>query len=540
MDFQRYLQQLFIHRNITIIFFLLLTISIFFPALFNGFIWDDAAIYDNPVIKSVHGLGDIWFHPVTNTHELHYWPIVYTTFWIEYRLWGDNPAGYHLINILLHTMNVVLLWLILRKIGVGGAGLCAILFAVHPVHVESVAWAIERKDVLSVFFYLTAFLCYLAYHDNRSWVKYSLSLIFFISALLSKSIAITLPIAILLYLWWKNGKISKPDFMSIIPFFILACTIAYCDVRFVHQRVALTSFTLNPLQRIYVAGKSLWFYLGKLIFPFNLITVYPRWNLAVSLFSQYFYPLTFLAFLGILILGKKYFGRGAFAALAFFVITLSPTLGFINFSVMYFTFVTDRFQYLASIGPLILAGTIGYKCYTSVTQFWKPLLRIGGVTVIAFLSFLTWKQTDHYKNDETLFRYTILKNPNAWLAYNNLGVTLMANRKYTEAEQCYRQALILNPEFVYIYNNYGLLLVEQNRLQEAVNYFQIAIKYSPSFTKAYDNLGVALAMQGKMNEALLCFKKALMLNPYDPDAKYNLDKATRELNQNHVKNSPTN
>jgi protein O-mannosyl-transferase len=526
--------------RIKIIFIFLLTIIVFFPVLLNGFIWDDDAIYDNPLIQSSHGLAQFWFTPKANTRELHYWPVVYTTFWFEHRLWSDNPFGYHLINLLLHALNIILLWKLLQKINIPGAGFCAILFAVHPVHVESVAWAIERKDVLSVFFYLAAFLIFLEYLDKRTWIKYLVSLSLFLCAMLSKSITVTFPVAILLCLWWKNGTIRKPEFISLLPFFVLAISISYFDVQFVHQRSSLTQFGLTIGQRIYIAGKSLWFYLGKLLVPFNLITIYPRWNLTISSFTQYFYPLTFLAFLGTLFLGKKYFGRGAISALAFFAITLSPTLGFLDFSFMYHTFVADRYQYLASIGPLILAGAIGYKLYITANLKWKPIFRITGIAVIALLCFLTWKQADRYENDETLFRYTIAKNANAWLAYNNLGYMLTTNQKYEEAEQCYLRAIALKPDFVYVYNNFGLMLIKQNRNQEAIKYFQLAIKYGPVFTEAYDNLGVALALQGKMNEAIICFKKAIILNPYDVQAKYNLDKANRELNQPRVKIPPNN
>jgi protein O-mannosyl-transferase len=533
MNIQDKYRSLFGHQGITIIFFFLLVLLVYFPTLFNGFIWDDDAIYDNQIIKSSDGLVQIWFNPKANTRELHYWPVVYTTFWIEHHFWVDNPVGYHLINILFHSLNVVLLWRLLLKIKIPGAVFCAALFAVHPVHVESVAWAIERKDVLSAFFYLATFLIYLQYQDKHTWIKYGLSLVLFLCALLSKSITVSFPVAFLLYLWWKNGTITKSALISLLPFFALAIAIAYFDVHLVNHRSILTPFGLTFLQRIYIAGRSLWFYLGKLIYPYSLITVYPRWNLTVNLFTQLFYPITFLTFMGIFYWGKKYFGSGIVAVFVLFTITVSPTLGLIDFSFMYHTFVADRFQYLASIGPIILLGAMGYIFYNPAPPRWKPGLRIIGISLITVLSFLTWKQADRYENDETLFRYTIAKNPNAWLAYNNLGYMLSANQKYEEAYQCFQKAIALKPDFVYVYDNLGLLLLKQNRTDEAIKYFQFAIQISPAFTEAYDNLGVALALQGKMNEAILYFKKALQLNPYNTQAKYNLEKAYRELNSSH-------
>jgi hypothetical protein len=522
-----------------ILLILLLTVVVFIPALFAGFIWDDDAAYDNPLLKTVDGLWKIWTVPRANFQELHYWPIVYTSFWFEHQLWGNNPVGYHLINILLHALNVVLLWFVLRKIEIPGAGFIAFIFALHPVHVESVAWVIERKDVLSGFFYLTSFLAFLNYLHPQSKIVnlkfYPIALFLFICALLSKSITVSLPLAMLLYLWWKNGRIKKNELILLLPFFIIASIITFLDIQFIHQRDALAPLGLTLLQRVYIAGKSIWFYLGKLIFPINLVTVYPRWNLAVDLLTQYFYPVTFLILLGVLYLGKKYWGRGAFTALAFFAVTLTPTLGFVDFSYLEHSFVADRFQYLASIGPIILVGVVGYKRYIIANWQWKPIFRIIGITVIAILGFLTWKQAELYENDETLFRYTIARNPNACLAYNNLGLALAERNQDEEAMQFYQKALALNPDFAYPYNNLGILLLKEGKTDQAINYFKHAIQRYSVFAEAQNNLGVALAKQGKMEEAIPYFQKTLQLNPYNAQARYNLEKATKELKNGETK-----
>ena len=522
------------------ILIIILSSLVYFPVLLAGFIWDDEAVTGNPLLTTSNGLFKIWMVPRANFHELHYWPIVYTFFWFEHQLWGNNPFGYHLINILLHVFNVVLLWFILRKIAIPGAGVISLIFALHPVHVESVAWVIERKDVLSGFFYLASVLAFLNYlnplgrgesyrQSKIGTLKFYLSsLILFICALLSKSITVSLPLVILLYLWWKNRRTNKIELISLLPFFISSMIIAYLDIQFVHQRYSLATLGLTPIQRVYIAGKSLWFYLEKLIFPINLLTVYPRWNLAVDLFTQYFYPLTFLAFLGFLYWGKKYWGRGAFSALTFFAVTLTPTLGFIDFNYMEHSFVADRFQYLASIGPIILFGVLINRLYLTAKINWKPTLRIVGILLIALLGFLTWKQAELYDNDETLFRYTIARNPNAWLAYNNLGLALAERNQKEEAMQYYQKALALNPDFAYPYNNLGILLLEEGKTDQAINHFKQAIQRYPVFAEAQNNLGVALAHQGKMHEAIPYFQKALELNPYNTAAKYNLDKVIKE------------
>jgi tetratricopeptide (TPR) repeat protein len=522
-------RMIFDGQRIKVVYIILLAIVVFFPVVLNEFIWDDDAIYDNPLVKSANGLTQIWFNPKANIRELHYWPVVYTTFWIEHHLWADNPIGYHLVNILLHALNIILLWKLLQKIQLPGAWFCALLFAVHPVHVESIAWAIERKDVLSGLFYLAAFLMYLKYQDKPTWKLYLLSLGLFVCALLSKSITVSLPIAILLYVWWKNGRIRLNDLIPFLPFFVVATFIAYFDVAFVNQRSSLTIISLTPWQRVYIAGKSLWFYLEKLVYPLNLITIYPQWKLTVNLFTRFFYPITFLGFLGLLYTGRRYYGRGAFAALTFFAITLAPTLGFIDFSYMYHSYAADRFQYLASIGPLTLFGAWGYRLYTTTSINWKPILRMFGILIIALLGFLSWKQAERYDNDEILFRYTLARNPNAWLAYNNLGLALAEKNQNEAAMQCYLKAIELKPDFVYPYNNLGILLLKEGKPDQAIDCFHQAIQRYPAFAEAQNNMGSALAQQGKLADAILYFQKALALNPYNSKAKYNLERATREL-----------
>ncbi|MCX7918942.1 MAG: tetratricopeptide repeat protein [bacterium] len=519
---------------------ILLVLISYFPALFAGFIWDDDAVTDNPLLQNFDGLWKIWFSPKANIPELHYWPVVYTSFWIEYQLWGAHPFGYHLINIVLHAGNVILLWSILKKIEVPGRWFISLIFAFHPVHVESVAWIIERKDVLSGFFYLSSFLAYLnfltASTQNRRIAGYSLALLLFILALLSKSITVSLPIALLLYLWWKNGRITRVDFIPILPFIAVAIIIVYFDIWFVNQRQSLAVIELSPIQRGYIAGKALWFYLTKLIYPVNLLTVYPRWNLAVGLFTQLVYPLTYLVFLATLYAGKKYIGRGAFASFAFFTVTLAPTLGFISFSYMYHSFVADRFQYLASIGPIILFGSLGYKLYdVTVKTTRKLILRIAGIAIITLLGFLTWKQAERYESDETLFRYTLAKNPASWLACNNLGLALAEKNQFDEAVKYYRKALELKPDFAYPYNNLGILLLKEGKLDQAIPYFNQALARYPTFTEAMNNLGIALALQGKLLEAKQCFQKVLELNPYNTRAQYNLEKAIKELQNRETK-----
>jgi tetratricopeptide (TPR) repeat protein len=523
------LNRLLTKTKVKVILIIILTVVVFFPALFAGFIWDDIAVYDNPVLQSIDGLWKIWIIPYANFREPHYWPIVYTVFWFECRLWANNPFGYHLINVLLHAVNVVLLWHLLQRMNFPGAGLTAIIFAVHPVHVESVAWIIECKDVLSAFFYLLSFQVYLNYQNQKSWINYLLSLFLFICALLSKSMTVSLPIAILIYLWWEKGTIKKNDFLSLLPFIITAIILLSIDIKLAQQDSALTSFTLTPLQRFIVAGKSLWFYLGKLFWPTNLLTIYPRWNLEHYSIVEYLYPILFLMLLLLLYIGKRYFGRGPFTALFYFFLTVAPVLGFIDFSFMYHSFVADRFLYLPSIGPIMLFGTFANNIYQRSRIIYKPILRITGILLVAILSFFTWKQAELYNNNETLFRYNIAKNPYAWQPYNGLGWSLLEQNRFAEAYQCFQKAIQCKPDFPIPYNNMGILFLKIDKPDPAIYCLQQAIKLCPSYSDAYNNLGIAFVHQGKLPEAIRYFKKALKINPFDRKAKNNLEQAYRDI-----------
>lgn len=515
-------------RGIAFIF--ILTLVVFFPALLAGFIWDDTAVTNNPLLRTLDGLWKIWFVPQANFHELHYWPIVYTLFWFEQHLWGNNAFGYHLLNILLHALNAVLLWNILQKMELKGAWFASLIFALHPVHVESVAWIIERKDVLSTSFYLASFLCYLIFLDKKFRQFYFLSLLLFIGAMLSKSMAISLPIAILLYVWWKTGKVTKSALVPLVPFFGIALILTGIDIRLVHQHSSLANLALTSLDKIIIAGKSVWFYLWKLILPVNLMTVYPRWNFDSSAISQYGYFISFLIGLIVLYFGRKKVGRGPLTAFLFFFITLAPTLGFIEFSFMYHSFVADRFLYLPSIGLLILFGSFAATVYHRVKTDYQPLLRIAGLLLLAVYTFLTWKQSELYYNDEKLFSHNIALNSNAWLAYNNLGLALAEKNKYEDAFLCYQKAITLNPEFVYPYNNLGNLFLEEMNPKEAEHYFSLAINKKPEYAEAHNNLGIALAQQGRLPEAITQFQQAVQLNPFDLRPKHNLEKALQEIN----------
>ena len=204
----------------------------YYPSLAGGFVWDDIAFTDEPVIHAWSGLWNIWFSPGDIRQENHYWPIVYTTFYLEHKLWGLDPLGYHAVNLVLHLVNSLLVWRLMGRLGVPGAWLVAVVFAVHPVHVESVAWIIERKDLLSGLFYLTAFLTWIRFAETPSVKRYLVALVLFVAGMLSKSIVVTLPAALLIWHWWRQGNIKPLDVARLAPFFLVGFAIGLADFAF--------------------------------------------------------------------------------------------------------------------------------------------------------------------------------------------------------------------------------------------------------------------------------------------------------------------
>lgn len=272
---------------------LAVTLAAYLPALFCGFIWDDdVGIVENQNLETLEGLQRIWLKP-SETPQGHYWPLVYTSFWLEYRFWGLHPIGYHLVNVLLHAVAAILLWQILRRLGLKGAWWAAAVFAVHPVHVESVAWIIERKNVLSGVFFLLSFLTYTHYEGNKSARLYAVSLVLFLCGMLSKSSVISLPLVLLLWLWWRDGWIEPRSLLPLLPFVCVGASIAFFDVRLVQQREVI-EHGLSIADRFSIAGHAIWFYLGKLIWPTGLAAVYPRWEVGYRPVIELLYPLSVL------------------------------------------------------------------------------------------------------------------------------------------------------------------------------------------------------------------------------------------------------
>ena len=320
----------------------LLIAACYFPATRHGFVWDDEILTTLDAIRNWSGLWDLWFAPGSayrqgGVGEGHYWPLLYTTFWLEHKLWGFAPAGYHLVNLGLHFANTALLWRLLERLGAPGAWFAAALFAVHPVHVESVAWVIARKDLLATLFYLAAFLFWLRYDEAPRTRRYAATLALYAAGVLCKSIAVTLPGALLIWQWWKRGRVTGPELRRLLPFFGLGLAIASLDWR-IYQKWNL-SFDYSLVERVQIAAHSLWFYASQWLWPFDLGLMYSHWEIGVESASAWGYVLAAVAAVGLLWWLRGRIGRGPLACVLFFGVALSPVLGFVDFGYMNISFV---------------------------------------------------------------------------------------------------------------------------------------------------------------------------------------------------------
>jgi tetratricopeptide (TPR) repeat protein len=460
--------------------------------------------------------------------------MVHTVSWLEYLVLGDSAPGYHGVNIALHAINAVLVGLLLRRLRLPGAYLAAGFFALHPVMVESVAWMTEIKNTLSGLFSLGAALAYLRFDEHRGkrWHAFAAGL--FVLALLSKTTAATLPGALLVVLWWRHGRLSwRRDVRPLLPFFALAAAdgllVAWVEWQFVGARGSDFDFTF--VERGLIAGHAVWFYLGKLVWPAELIFMYPRWPISQAVAGQYGYPAGVLLALAAL-WGLRRRMRGPLAAALYFIGTLFPVLGFLNVYMFKFSFVADHHQYLASLGVMasVAAGL------TQLGERWRgrwPGARAAAaglaLGLLATLGVLTWRQSRMYRDADTLYRTTLAQNPACWMAYNNLGVSRLAAGRAAEAIRPFEEALRLKPDFTDAHNNLGNALAGTGRAAEAIVHYQEALRLQPDFPEAHNNWGNTLAQAGRLPEAMQHYKAALQLRPDYAEAQYNLGNTLGQL-----------
>ena len=502
----------------------LVTLVAFWPALGGGFIWDDSGHVTRADLQSLHGLGRIWFE-FGATQQ--FYPVLHSAFWIEHRWWGDSTLCYHSLIVLLHASGACLFGLLLRRLAVPGAWFAALLFALHPVCVESVAWISEQKNTLSLVFYLCAALTYLRFDQDRRGTRYGLATGLFLLALLTKTVTASLPAALLVVFWWQRGRLAwRRDVLPLLPWFALGVASGLVTAHFERALIGAqgVDFDLSVVQRCLLAGRVFWFYLGKLAWPADLIFIYPHWTVDAAVWWQWLFLAGALALLAGLVWWQRR-QRGPLAATLLFGGTLFPVLGFVNVFPFLFSYVADHFQYLASLAVFALAAA-------GLTQAAVRLPRwgrcAGSAALLTLLGALTWAQSGTYSDGFTLYQTTLERNPACWMAHNNLAMVLVSAGRTPEAIPHLEQALRLRPNFPEALNNLGDNLRHLGRPQEAIPYLERAVRLQPKFAEAHNTLGATLLMMGRSAEGIAELTEALRLKPGLAMARYNLGLARAE------------
>lgn len=513
----------------------LITVIAYLPATRCGFIWDDDFyVQNNETLRSLDGLRRIWFE-IGATPQ--YYPLVHTSYWIEYRFWELDPLGYHVVNILLHAVGVVLLWRLLKALEVPGAWAAAAVFALHPVHVESVAWITERKNVLSGVFYLGAALAYVRHarlpaegaEADRPGKLYAASFGLFACALLGKTVTCTLPAVLLLVLWWKRRRIGWADLRGLVPFFGLGIAFGLLTIWMEVHHVGAEGeeWNLSFVARCLLAGRALCFYVGELFYPRRLTFIYPRWTIDAAAWPQYLYPLAAVGVMASLWFARRRVGRGPLIAVLCFAGTLFPALGFFDVYPMRYSYVADHFQYLASAALIALVTGLVFQAANRRRGWVLGVTTTVFAVVLGTLGTLTWRQTHPYRDLETLWRDTLQKNPETWMAHHNLGNVLLERGALDEAIDHFRHALRINPTYVTSRYNLGLAYELKGQLDEALLHYRRAVQDDPNYAIAQNRLGIVLELRGELDEAAEHYRQAIRVEPRYAKAHSNLGDVLR-------------
>ncbi len=484
----------------------LIVLVTYAPVLSAGFIWDDEAnVLDNVTLRSADGLRQMWFVPRSIQQ---YYPLMYTSYWIEYRLWGLAPLGYHLVNILLHATAVILVWRVLTRLRAPGAWLAAVIFAVHPVEVESVAWITERKNVLSLSLALLTMLAYFRFDppepeqaaatpsSSRGNAWYAAALVLFALALFAKTVVVTLPAVLLVIYWWRRGTVSSRDVVRLLPFFALSIALGLMTTWMETDHVGAQGeeWNLSRLDRLLLSGRALWFYAAKLVWPHPLAFFYPRFTIDAHDPRQYLFPLAAVALPCALWAARHRIGRGPLAAVLIYAGVMLPMLGFFNIYYARFAQVSDHFQYHASVALITLAAAGITHNIARLRPAAGNLAKAIVAGTLVLLALMSFQQTYIYHDLETLYRDTIVKNPSGWAAYANLSTYLDSQGRHDEAMQLARDALRLGPQEPNVHNNMGVFLFKQAartsfdpaQVQQAIAHLRDTLELDPTRLEAQE------------------------------------------------------
>jgi tetratricopeptide (TPR) repeat protein len=495
----------------------LLTLLAYLPALRAGFVWDDDHHFSaNPAMTAPGGLAGLW-----TSHQFYY-PLTSTTWWAMRRLFGLQPVPYHLLNILLHGLNAILLWRLARRLAIGGAWLAGAIFALHPVFVQSVAWATELKNCLSGLFFLLALHAWARIDSTergRPGMWYVTAMIAFLAALLSKTSTVILPFALVVMDLWRGrarrSAHARRAAARWAPFFALALAAGLWTLGGHSQMVSGEEWALTPLQRLALAARCVWFYLGKLCWPSDLTFVYPRWTVDGARPAAWIPLLALFALVAALWALRRRGGWPALLALAWFVASLLPVLNFFRMYYARYTFVADHWQYLAAMGAIVwAAGSAEW-----LSRRWRPVADARlkpalATALLILLASLTWRQAKVYRDSETLWLSVLDRDPTAAIAYNNLGIHYVDRGEPAKAEAALRVGLERNPGDPELATILASVLIEQRRWSAALDLLTPALERMPGDAEILNNMALSHAGLGQTERAIEEFRAALAADPY--------------------------
>jgi Flp pilus assembly protein TadD len=499
------------------------TICVYWRTLSHDFVSFDDGVYvtQNSHVQAGLAMDSIvWAFTTTDAEFWH--PLTWISHMLDCQFYGLNPSGHHFTNLLLHIVNTLLLFLVLQRMtkAIWRSAFVAALFALHPLHVESVAWVAERKDVLSTFFWMLAMGAYFRYTERRVFSRYLLVLTAFALGLMAKSMVVTLPFVLLLLDYWPLGRFETKRGSSILRLFLekvplLALTVLFSVITFFAQQKGglLQSMDVLPLEsRIANALVSYAAYGVKMVWPCQLAVYYHQpetaaiWKVLGS--AVFLVGVSLMA-----VLARR---RHPYLLVGWFwyLGTLVPVIGLVQIA----TFrMADRYTYIPLIGLFMLTAWGVPK----LLRRWRRqeiALAISGAVVVAAFTVCTWFQLSHWKNSVSLWKHTADVTLNNYSAYSSLGAALIQQDRFDEAVANISEALRIKPEFAEAHNNLGLVLCKKGKLNEGIRYFSRAVELDPDYANAHSNLGSALAQQGKLDDAITYFTRALQIDPDLPEA----------------------
>jgi tetratricopeptide (TPR) repeat protein len=518
------------------------TFLAYLPAMRGNFIWNDGDYVTAPELRSLAGLGRIW-GDLGATEQ--YYPLLHSAFWVQHRVFEDRPLGYHVVGLALHVLSALLFAAVLRRLfspsrsgypaavsqlsfsGGLAAWIAAFLFALHPVHVESVAWITEQKNTLSLAFYLGAALAYLRFDETRKPVPYAVGFVLFAASLGCKTVTATLPAALLVIFWWKRGRLDlKRDVAPLLPWLAagMAAGLFSSWVERVYGHAVGPDFTTSPTGRLLVAGRSTIFYACKLLWPAGLNFIYPRWIIDPADVRQWLYPAAVVVFGAALwCLQRRW--RGPLAAFLFFTGSLFPVLGFVNLYGARFSWVWDHWQYLADLGPIAFAAAVLAAAWRRLKGSVRFLGAALFASLLAAFGALSAAHGRMFLDDQTLYRTTIARNPGSWMAHYNLGLILAQTPgRLDDAIAEFRESILLKPDLVEAHDNLGnALLRTPSGLEDAITEYREAIRIDPSAYRSHYNLGFVWShLPGHIDDAIDEYEIAVRLQPDSVQSRDNL------------------